>query len=86
MRPLTDKNLIILIYSKFSNGLKVAEDLNPGVVLEMKNINFTRKFSEDAQTELCNVLKSDRFVAIIDMTWGGWIKVRTILVPGLFCM
>ena len=49
----------------------------------MKTINFTRKFSEDAYTELCNVLQSDRFVAIIDLTWGGWIKVHYYFIRAL---
>ena len=61
--------------SKFSNGLKEAEDSNPGSRLEMKTLNFTRKFSEDVHNELCNVLQSGSYSAIIDMTWGGWIKV-----------
>ena len=51
--------------------------------MEMKTINFTRKFSEDAYTELCNVLQSDRFVAIIDLTWGGWIKVHYYFIRAL---
>ena len=61
--------------NKFSEGLKTVQDSNPGAIFEMETINFTRKFSEDAYTELCSILQKDNFVAIIDLAWGGWIKV-----------
>ena len=68
--------------NKFSEGLKAVQDSNPEAVFEMEKINFTRKFSEDAYTELCSILQKDNFVAIIDLAWGGWIKVCMHNEPG----
>ena len=61
--------------AKFTQGLKTIQDSNPGTVLDIDNVNFTRKFADDAYTELCNKLQSGTYTAIIDMAWGGWIKV-----------
>lgn len=62
--------------AKFSEGLKSVQDANPGFSLDMSKINFTRKFADDAFIELCNLLQSSQYTAIIDMAWGGWIKVQ----------
>lgn len=61
--------------NKFSEGLKSVQDANPGVLLDMSKINFTRKFADDAYADLCSLLQSSPYTAIIDMAWGGWIKV-----------
>ena len=61
---------------KFSEGLKSVQDSNPGSVLDIDTVNFTRKFADDAHTELCNKLQSGTYTGIIDMAWGGWIKVK----------
>ena len=61
--------------SNFSQGLKSVQDSNAGSNLDMDFISFTRKFADDAYTDLCNKLQSDTYTAIIDMAWGGWIKV-----------
>jgi hypothetical protein len=62
--------------NKFAEGLKTVQDSSSGTVLELKTINFTRKYADDAYTDLCAMLSSDSFTAIIDMAWGGWIKVK----------
>ena len=62
--------------SKFSNGLKAVQDQNPDFRFEIASINFTRKYADDAYAEFCSLLQSQAFAAVIDLTWGGWIKGR----------
>ncbi len=71
--------------AKFSDGLKEVQDANSGSSFDFNTVNFTRKFADDAYTDLCNQLGTGTFTAIIDMAWGGWIKVimhpRDLLSP-----
>ena len=62
--------------SNFTEGLKQVQDSNPGVILDINTISFTRRLADDAYIELCSKLQSDTYTAIIDMAWGGWIKVN----------
>lgn len=64
--------------SKFTDGLKIVQDENPGSIFEVEAINFTRKFAESAYEDLCSILNTNTFTAIIDMAWGGWIKGRKV--------
>ena len=65
--------------SKFTEGLKVVQDANPGAVLEIETVNFTRRLAEDAYQDFCNILQSrGPLTAVIDMAWGGWIKGRKV--------
>ena len=40
--------------TKFTNGLKIVQDSNPGSLFEVTAINFTRKYAEDAYQDMCN--------------------------------
>ena len=40
--------------TKFTNGLKIVQDSNPGSLFEVTTINFTRKYAEDAYQDMCN--------------------------------
>lgn len=64
--------------SKFTDGLKQVQDTNAGSTFEVEAINFTRKFADTAYEDLCSILNSNTFTAVIDMAWGGWIKGRKV--------
>ena len=40
--------------TKFTNGLKIVQESNPGSLFEVTTINFTRKYAEDAYQDMCN--------------------------------
>ena len=60
---------------KFSDGFKKVES-STSDTFTFEAISFKRKDSDAAHTEMCQMLQTGEYSAVIDMAWGGWIKGR----------
>jgi hypothetical protein len=61
---------------EFMAGLKMAEAELTGETFDYKSVSFERKLSDTAYTDMCNQLKTGEYSAVVDLSWGGWIKGR----------
>ena len=65
--------------TEFKDGLTAAEaDLasTTGDTFDYVSISFDRKMSDRVHTDMCSQLLQGQFSAVVDLTWGGWIKGR----------
>ncbi len=59
----------------FMAGLKMAQD-ETSEPFDYTPVNFERKLSDTAYTDMCKELEKGSYSAVVDLTWGGWIKGR----------
>lgn len=75
-------DVILVVESTQKNLTKVFDKKFPEVeTLTQKKfsyelIEFQRSKSDDIYADLCTLLASGKYSAVIDMAWGGWIKGR----------
>ena len=60
---------------KFSEGFKRVESATSDT-FTFESISFKRKDSDVAHTDMCQMLETGAYSAVVDMAWGGWIKGR----------
>lgn len=60
---------------RFADGLQAAQT-ETGEAFDMFDIKFARKTADAAHEEMCTELKSGDFSAVVDLSWGGWIRGR----------
>ena len=60
---------------RFKEGF-VAAEATTGEQFDFDAVNFTRKSSDVHYEEMCGLLSSGDYSAVVDMAWGGWIKGR----------